>query len=137
MMLSVQQALSLREIIPALDGCERVVGERIVREPYRFAKGETYLAIAILKNRLDTFAETIETQRKALVKVHAPEGSDSIVAETHPLEFAAFVEAWGKLLAAEQEIDLPTINFSELGGASIPAASVIAPLMAAGVIVAA
>lgn len=140
MKLSVRQALALREVVPSLDGCERVIGkgdaERVVREPYRFEKGETYLAIAILKNRLDTFAETIDKQRRELAKLHAPEDAPSDYGpEKHPVEFAAFIEAWGKLLEAEHEIDLPTIRFSELGSAPIPAAAILAPLMAAGVIV--
>lgn len=84
----------------ALDGFERILnarGEsRTVLEPYRFAKGTVYLAIAKNINRLQSALEDLNNARMALVKSMLKEGETSL-APTDP-RYSKFVAEYSAMI---------------------------------------
>ncbi len=135
--LTAGEVTALLQAYSALDGYDTILGEgkeaRVVRTPYAFCSGRTYLRIAKALNALRAVAGEAEQARQALLKPLLPEGKNVLTAKDDPAAWARYEAGVKEIMAAESAVTLDPIDIAELGDQPVPP-SVLGVLLQHGLV---
>lgn len=131
------EATALLQAYGALDGYDTIIGEgkeaRVVRTPYAFGSGRTYLRVAKALNALRAVAGEAEQARQALLKPLIPEGKSVLTAKDDPTAWARYEAGVKEIMASESAVTLDPIDIAELGDQPVPP-SVLGVLLQHGLV---